>query len=640
MNANDMFLVLRSALVRLDKETAAFVKSQSIDPAPGSQAAQERAAYPNPESLRTVSALGSMLLESIAEHASLLVKAMTEPIETLACWTCVRSMLESSAIAAWLLDPRIDAKQRAGRAYAHRYEGLEQQIKFLRSTTVAAAEVKKVEDRLEEVVRDAAAHGFAPVLDVKGRRIGVGQKMSGATDIIKTVLDEEMAYRLLSAVAHHHNWAILQLGFKRSSAQLPQTPDGVNTTALEKSAGSVQGYMFLTVRAAKALAVPLWNKCLFFGWDKDRLARLAHHNRGMDSPLPGPDTPLPGDVATLRAMVRDLLAEVARLRAENAELKAKLDSALKHRFGRRSERRKPPVSAAEKPPRKRDEHGRKPLPEHLERREVVHDLTEAERLCPCCGQPRVCIGAQTAEQLDLEPARFFVLRTVRKSYACRHCDPAVVPADQRLRTAGPAQAGPIPKGLCGPGLLAHAVTAKFADHVPLHRLAGQLARSGVKVARSTLGDWLSRAAELLSPLYQLMHRRVLLSRVIHGDDTGVKLRVVGSKNTKKAHLWVVIGDADYPYIVFDFTADYTADGPTRFLADYRGYLQADALVQYQSLYGEDQVKHVCCWAHARRKFVTAAEGREERANTALELIGRLYAIERQLPPLLVPRMTR
>ena len=119
------------------------------------------------------------------------------------------------------------------------------------------------------------------------------------------------------------------------------------------------------------------------------------------------------------------------------------------------------------------------MPEHLERREVVHDLTEAEKLCPCCGRSRACIGEQTAEQLDLDPARFFVRRTVKKSYACRHCDPTTVPVEQRLATAGPTQVGPIAKGLCGPGLLAFVIVAKYADHTPLHRLAGQLARSGV-----------------------------------------------------------------------------------------------------------------------------------------------------------------
>jgi transposase len=355
----------------------------------------------------------------------------------------------------------------------------------------------------------------------------------------------------------------------------------------------------------------------------------------MDASAFTPDMPLPDDVPTLHARLRQVLAELARLRAENAELRGKLDAALKHRFGRRSERQVQSKPPKDTPARRCRPHGRAHLPDHLERREVVHDLTEAQKLCPCCGEPRVCIGEQAAEQLDLEPAKFFVLRTIRKSYACRHCDPAVVPPEQRIQTAAPTQVGPIPKGLCGPGLLAHTVTAKFADHVPLHRLAGQLARSGVKIARSTLGDWLAGAADLLMPLYLLMHQRLLLSRVIHGDDTGVKLRVKGVDRTSKAHLWACIGDADYPYVVFDFTVGYTAEGPEKFLEGYEGYFQADALAQYEGLYREG-VDHVCCWAHARRKFVAALEAKDERADVALELIGKLYAVDRALPPLLPP----
>jgi transposase len=357
----------------------------------------------------------------------------------------------------------------------------------------------------------------------------------------------------------------------------------------------------------------------------------------MDAPPPV-EVPLPTDVSTLQAMVRELLVKNQQLEARIAELTAKLDAALKHRFGRRSERRKPPpspASAMQKSSR-RDEHGRSVLPDHLERREVIHDLTEAQKLCPCCGQMRTCIGEQTAEQLDLEPVRFFVLRTRKLSYACRHCDPAAVLPEQRIATAGPTQVGPIAKGLCGPGLLAHVITAKFADHVPVHRLAAQLSRSGVAIARSTLGDWLRQAAELLTPLTELMHKRLLNSRVIHADDTGVKLRVAKRDRTQKAHLWVAIGDADYPHVVFDFTSDYTAQGPERFFAGYAGYLQADALAQYEGLYRAGDVKHVCCWAHARRKFVAASEAGDERAAKALEWIGKLYAIERELPALLVP----
>jgi transposase len=139
----------------------------------------------------------------------------------------------------------------------------------------------------------------------------------------------------------------------------------------------------------------------------------------MDASCLTPDGPLPDDVPTLQALLRQVLAELARLHAENAELRGKLDAALKHRFGRRSERQARPKSGDDKLTRRRHKHGRAALPEHLERREVVCDLTEAEKLCPCCGQQRVCIGEQTAEQLDLEPARFFVLRTIKKSYGNR-----------------------------------------------------------------------------------------------------------------------------------------------------------------------------------------------------------------------------
>lgn len=352
--------------------------------------------------------------------------------------------------------------------------------------------------------------------------------------------------------------------------------------------------------------------------------------------------PLPDDVPTLQAMVRQLLgenaqlrAEVTQLRAEIAQLQAKLDEALKHRFGRRSERRGRRTPGADRPPPRRDDHGRAPLPEHLERRTVVHDLTEAEKPCPCCGQPRICIGEDSAEQLDLEPARYFVRRTVKKKYACQHCDSSV-PGEQRFQTAGPPEVGPIARGLCGPGLLAHVLTSKYADHTPLHRLAEQVERSGARIACSTLGDWVAAAADLLRPLYELMHKQLLLSRVIHDDDTGVKLRVPGLDRTKRAHLWAAIGDAEHPYVVFDFTADYTKAGPHDFFKGYQGYLQADALAQYEGLFADGKVKHCCCWAHARRKFVAALDSGDERAARALELIGKLYAIERALPPLLPP----
>src|SRR6202007_200500 len=135
-----------------------------------------------------------------------------------------------------------------------------------------------------------------------------------------------------------------------------------------------------------------------------------------------------------------------------------------------------------------------------------HDLTEAEKACPDCGHMRVRIGEQTSRQLDYQPASLFVIEHIRPTCVCGHCHA------HALTAAKPAQ--PLDKGLPGPGLLAHVITSKYADHLPLHRQEAMLARQGVELSRSTLCDWMAAVANLLTPLYALMLSRVLQSRVV------------------------------------------------------------------------------------------------------------------------------
>lgn len=271
----EFVVVLRNALSRFHEEAGKFVQSQGVDPVAGSQAAIELDTYARSESLLTVSAIASLLIESVGEHVTAFVKTITEPVEPIACWTSVRSMLESAAIAAWLLDPRIDAQTRVGRAFAHRYEGLEQQVKFGKAISLSPAELQKLENHIDDVERVALGLGFAPLKDQKGKRIGIAEQMPAATEIIKLVLDEERAFRLLSAMAHGHVWAIQQLGFKPATIQPAQTMmRGVETTAFEKHSGNILGYAFLALRATKSLALPLWNQCLYFGWPKAPLVAL------------------------------------------------------------------------------------------------------------------------------------------------------------------------------------------------------------------------------------------------------------------------------------------------------------------------------------------------------------------------------
>jgi hypothetical protein len=213
----------------------------------------------------------------------------------------------------------------------------------------------------------------------------------------------------------------------------------------------------------------------------------------------------------------------------------------------------------------------------------------------------------------------FIIEHVRCTYACSHCEGRVVTADK------PAQ--PIKKGLPGPGLIAHVITEKYVDHIPLHRQEARLARQGVELSRSTLCDWMAAAAKTLEPLYDLMKSLILLCGTIHTDDTPVKVRDSERKIKVLGRLWIYYGDHLHPFNVFDFTMSRKRDGPRQFLAGFRGHLQADAFSGYDCVYAGGGVVEVGCNAHARRKFLEAQKTDAARASTALAYYRELYIIE-------------
>jgi transposase len=276
------------------------------------------------------------------------------------------------------------------------------------------------------------------------------------------------------------------------------------------------------------------------------------------------------------------------------------------------------------PRRKRRPHGRRLLPDHLPREEVLHELPESQRLCPHDGQPMQPIRYETSQQLDYEPAKLKVIVHKRAVYACpaKH-DAATLPI-----TPKPPQ--PIDKGLPGPGLLAALVLGKFGDHLPGYRLEDILFRHGVQIRRSTIYDWLAAAADLVEPLVDLMRRRVLQSKVLHTDDTQVKLIDQELRGTRLARYWAYVGDRGHPYIVYDFTDSRQREGPERFLEGYQGYLQADAYGGYDGIYlkAHGAIVEVACWTHCRRYWWKAREQDPPRAHHVLAVIGQLYDVER------------
>jgi transposase len=362
-----------------------------------------------------------------------------------------------------------------------------------------------------------------------------------------------------------------------------------------------------------------------------------------------PGDELPTDLETCHQLIRELIETLRRQTSLNEKLQHQLERLLRRVYGQKAERIDPgqlllfarevlesggeppgagsaipsgapaPTETAATAGPKKEGHGRKPLPAHLARRRVVHDVAGEQRTCPDCGGERSCIGEEVREQLEYVPASLIVIEHVRPKYACLDCRANVVIADRLPE--------PIEKGRPGPGLLAYVITSKYADHLPLYRLEAIFGREGLELSRATMCDWMATCAELLGPIHKEMHRRVLESPVIGTDDTTVPVQDPTLGKTRTGRLWLYRGDDGHPYLVFDYTPDRTAEGPERMLKGFEGYLQADAYSAYDRLFASGAIHEVGCWAHARRKFHEAKTSDPARAHIAMAYIKRLYEVE-------------
>jgi transposase len=187
---------------------------------------------------------------------------------------------------------------------------------------------------------------------------------------------------------------------------------------------------------------------------------------------------------------------------------------------------------------------------------------------------------------------------------------------------------PIEKSTAGASLLAQVIVAKWADHQPLHRQEKMFQRHGIEISRKTMGGWMAQCAALLDPLYQLMKKELLGSKVIGTDDTSVKVLDRKLAFARIGRIWPYVGDAHHPVIVYDYTPTRSRAGPAKFLEGYKGYLQADAYSVYDAFFKSARgMTEVGCWMHARRYFFKALESDESSMGPALYLIARLYAVE-------------
>jgi transposase len=375
-------------------------------------------------------------------------------------------------------------------------------------------------------------------------------------------------------------------------------------------------------------------------------------------PLPDPDS-LPDDPALLKQLVIQLLQELRTRSHEKEALEHRLDLVLRRLYGRSSEKFDPrqgtlfdaqaeeaaeaPKDAApvddphepapsDAPPKKKQKgHGRRPKSDTVEVREIVHDLSQAEKTALAAGGQLVWIGDEVSEHYDWNPSCLYLVRNIQKKYARR---PQLIESGESREEKNVIVAAkpplPIPGGIAGPGLLAHVIVSKAADHLPLNRQERVNARQGVLFPRSTTCDWWLACADLLRPLYQVLIAEVLASFVVGADATRINIRNNRRKLQYTGFFWLYRGDDLHPLSAFDYAANQSRDGPAQFLKGYRGYLQVDASAVYDEFFVGSTMMEVGCWAHARRKFYEARDLDPLVGHTALAYIRQLYKIESKL----------
>ena len=359
------------------------------------------------------------------------------------------------------------------------------------------------------------------------------------------------------------------------------------------------------------------------------------------------------------ALIELVIGLLARVKDENTALAARLQSALRALYGRKSEKVSteelakmlgelgedapegarnaasgepappptPPTPPADRKP-KTCHKGRNALPGHLPRKKKVISVPKADRTCTTCGAEKTCIGHMRSEILDFVPAQFVVVEEMREKLACPACEAGVVVAPSEKV---------MDRGRPGAGLLAKIVVDKFEDSTPLYRQCKEYERMGVRLSPSTVGDWSAFAIDVAAPLAHRVAERVLVTGYVRCDDTGMRvLDRDHPKGVKRGHIWAYVGGG---LVAFNYTPDWRAEGPAAFLSRFRGHLQGDGYAGFnkalrlQAEADEDgtslvpEERRLGCGMHIRRKFEDAATTGDARGAVALSFLKAIYRLE-------------
>jgi transposase len=279
---------------------------------------------------------------------------------------------------------------------------------------------------------------------------------------------------------------------------------------------------------------------------------------------------------------------------------------------------------------------RQPLPKDLPREVRIHDLTDSEKVCDCCGEGLHPMGEKKSEQLEFIPAQVKVIENVRLQYSCRTCEKQGTKTTIKIAQV---PLSPIPKSIATPSLLSQIITSKYQYSLPLYRQEMLFKQHGIILNRKTMSEWVIKCATLFKPIIEYLHQYLLLQRVVQADETTVN---VLSEDKTKCYMWVYCTGSDSPenndiknIVLYDYQKSRAGSCAIDYLKGMTGALQADGYKGYE------QVDAILagCWAHARRKFVEAQTAQPKnktgRADWAIRHIKKLYKIEKEIKDLSV-----
>lgn len=284
-------------------------------------------------------------------------------------------------------------------------------------------------------------------------------------------------------------------------------------------------------------------------------------------------------------------------------------------------------------PYTRKKVGRKPLPEDLVRIPRIYDLPENEKIC-ACGCELTYIKDEKSEQLEIIPAKIYVIQHIRKKYACKQCEETIKTAKMPLL--------PIPRSIATSGLLSHVLVSKFVDHLPLFRQEQILKRIGVDIARATLSLWVIKCAELLMPLMKLLHDIILNYDIAYADETTTQVIKEPNKGVQsKKYMWVFAGGPPDQFVFYyHYHHSRSHETPLNFFADFKGYLHCDGFTGYDTLASANpDIIQVGCLYHARRKFAEVIKITKATNGVAVDvvnLIAKIAVVEEEVK-LLTPQ---